>query len=509
MKHPQSGLFAAHDISKSFTGPTVLDRVSLSLLPGRIHTLVGENGAGKSTLMRIFAGVIRPDSGTITVDGQPVAIASPRAARKHGITFVSQELALVPGQTVAENVFAGRLPTSLPGIVSKRKMSREFAALCERTGVALPPGALVGDLSNVQREFVEILRAVAGGVRLLILDEPTTATTQNQADQIYALMRKLAAEGVAVVLISHDLDDVLRISDDISVLRDGKLIKTVEPGTGKDDLITLMIGRTLRELYPPKATVDADVAPRLEVENLCCAGTVDQVSLHAHPGEVVGIAGLVGSGRTEVLRAIAGADRIASGRIVVQGNDFHPTSVKSALRKGIALIPEDRKQQGLHLEQSIRNNITLPHLGLLNRGGFVSAARCRTVVARAMRATMVKADSAAAPVSTLSGGNQQRVLFAKWMVARPDILLIDEPTRGVDVKGKQIIYQLIADIAKAGTAIVVVSSEASEIIGLCNRVTVLHKGRMSATLAGDQITEDALVAAAFGHTLEDTAREIR
>jgi rhamnose transport system ATP-binding protein len=491
--------FEARAVRKSYAGQAVLNGVSLSIAAGTIHALVGENGAGKSTLASIIAGANRPDSGSIHIDGKQVDISSPRSARQHGITFVSQELSLVPKRSVIENVFAGILPTAFPGIVSRPRMLRQFKELLGRTNLQLPADTLVEELNSVEQEFVEILRAVAGGARLIILDEPTTATTQDQADQIYQLMRDLAAAGVAVVLISHDLDDLLRVVDTVSVLRDGNLVKTVAAkDVTKDALITLMIGRKLSELFPKKVLCDNSIAPALEARGLSRTGILNDISLSVRPGEILGIAGLVGSGRTELLRAIVGADKVDSGILELHGKRIDIKSLQAAQRAGIALIPENRKTQGLHLDHSISRNIVLPHLPSLSRWGFVNRSQVRQAALRSTLATRVKMTSAGAAVRTLSGGNQQRVLFAKWLVDRPDVLLVDEPTRGVDVKGKRIIYEILVEVARQGTAVIVVSSEATEVIGLSHRIIVMHKGSTSRELVGDEISEDAIVRAAFG-----------
>lgn len=491
-------LLQVQDVTKAYGGRPVLQDVTLSFRAGEIHALVGENGAGKSTLAGIVAGAVRPTAGRIRLDDATADYTTPRGARQAGVAFVSQELSLLGRRSVLENVFTGRIPTSLPALVSPRRMRQRFTKLMEETGLVLDPDARVDRLNAVEQEFVEILRAVNGGARLLILDEPTTATTPDQAERIYRLVNRLAARGVTVVLVSHDLDDVLRLCDRVTVLRDGRIIRTVTRGeVDKQQLINLMIGRELTDLFPARH-VDGTRPVALSVAGLTRRGSYADIGFQVRAGEILGLAGLVGSGRSEVLMALAGAEPADAGTVTLDGAPVRLRSVRDAQRHGIALVPENRKLQGLHLDHSIERNITLPHLRRISRFGLIRRSRSAALAADGAGGTAVKAPSVRVPVRTLSGGNQQRVLFAKWLVQHPRVLLVDEPTRGVDVRGKHAIYSVVTELARRGAAVVVVSSEVGEVIGLAHRVLVLHRGRIATELRGAAITEQSIVRAAFG-----------
>lgn len=495
------------DVRKAYSGREVLRGITMSLLEGEVHSLVGENGAGKSTLARIIAGVTTKDRGEIRLHGRTVSLGSPRHARSHGIALVSQELCLVPRRSVVENVLAGQLPTWGPGLVSRRSAQRAFEQLMHDSGLDLPADELVENLNPVQQEFVEILRALAGGARLLILDEPTTMMTPDQAAMVMSLARRLAESGVAVVLISHALEEVLGVSDKISVLRDGALIRTTTAAAStRRSLIADMIGRQLDEQYPDRQPPSPGARVVLRARGIRRGHLVRGVDLDVRAGEILGVAGLVGSGRSELLRCLVGADRRDAGTIELNGRTRPLRSVREAQSLGMAMIPESRKLQGLHLEQSVERNITLPHLALLSRAGLMRRARSAETARAALAAVHVDPGLLRSPVRFLSGGNQQRVLFAKWLVVPPTLIFADEPTRGVDVAGKRAIYDLLAELAARGTAVVIVSSEMSEIIGLAHRVLVMHQGRVAAELAGEHLTEQRIVHAAFGETAQHGAR---
>lgn len=497
------------DIHKSYAGREVLRGVTLTVRAGSIHSLVGENGAGKSTLARILAGVARPDRGRIELDGSPVELGSPRTARRNGIALVSQELSLIPKRSVIENVLAGQLPTTGFGLVSRRRMHDRFARLLEMTGVDLPAGRSVGELNQVHQEYVEILRALAGDARVLILDEPTTAMTRDQADKVLDLARCLARSGVAVVLISHALEDVLGVSDIVSVLRDGELVRTCPVGeTTHDGLIQDMIGRPLGEQYPTKELAAMDAPVVLSARNIVAGSHVRGVDLDARAGEIVCIAGLVGSGRSEFVRALVGADPRDVGTIEIDGRVARVRNVREAYHLGIVMVPENRKEQGLHLDHSIERNVILPHLRTVRRFGLVQRSEIRSRVTDGIASFRIRAQSIDQPVRDLSGGNQQRVMFAKWLAGRPRVVIADEPTRGVDIAGKRAIYELLADLARNGAAVVIVSSELPEVIGLSHRVLVMRQGRITAKFEGEHITEHNIVSSAFGGARPDEQRRV-
>jgi ABC-type sugar transport system ATPase subunit len=488
-------------IAKSFAGREVLRDITMTLRSGAVHAFVGENGAGKSTLARVLAGVIRPDRGETRIDGEMVRMTSPRQARQRGIALVSQELALVPKRSVLENVLAGQLPTWGPGLVSRPAMCRSWDTLLDRSGLDLPADKLVGQLSAVQQQQVEILRAMAANARLLILDEPTTMMSRDQADKIMSLVRRLADAGTGVMLISHALEDVLAVSDEVTVLRDGILVRSspAERLT-RDSLITDMIGGQLGGQYPDKQPPASEAPVLLRASGVRRGWAVRGVDLTVRAGEIVGIAGLVGSGRSKLIRCLAGADRRDGGSIEVDGMPRRLANVRQARQLGIVMIPEDRKLQGLHLDHSIERNITLPYLAGLSRAGLMQRSLSASVTQQGLASVQVQAPSARSPVRYLSGGNQQRVLFAKWLVGKPRVILADEPTRGVDIAGKRAIYDLLTSLASGGAGIIVVSSELSEVIGLSHRVLVMRHGRVTAELAGSQITEQSVISAAFGES---------
>jgi rhamnose transport system ATP-binding protein len=489
-------------IRKSFSGIGVLRGIDVSVHRGTIHALVGENGAGKSTLARIVAGAIPADEGEIELSGERLELTSPRAARRLGISIVSQELALVPAMSVIENVFAGQVPTWGPGLVSRRKMRVAFRRLLDDSGITLDPDRAVSELGIAQQSFVEILRAMVTPLKVLILDEPTAAMGPDQSAAVLALARRVAAAGTAVVLISHTLEDVLAVSDVISVLRDGMLVRTAPASElSRASLIEHMTGRPLGEQFPAKPLRRPGAEVVLRARDVHTAGAVSGVDLDVYAGEIVGIAGLVGSGRTEFVRCLVGADRRQAGTIAVAGQAIPMRNVIEARAHGIVMIPEDRKRQGLHLDHTVEANLALPHLAHLSRCGIMRPGAATSHARVAIDAVKVDPRALKLPVRALSGGNQQRVLFAKWLASRPRVVIADEPTRGVDVAGKRAIYDLLVEIAERGTAIILVSSELTEVIAMSHRVVVMRRGTVAAELEGAQITEQQILHAAFdGHS---------
>ena len=490
-------LVEVRDVCKRFGGIQALDHVSLTLRAGKVHGLVGENGAGKSTLAKIIGGVYQADQGEVLVDGQAVRFAAPRDALAAGIATIAQELALVPARSVMENVYLGVEPKRL-GVVQREELRRRFDALNERTGFGLQAEAQVGDLRTAEQQKVEILRAIARNARLILMDEPTASLTVDETERLLAIVRRLAAAGTAIVLVSHFLDEVLAVADEVTVMRDGRIVRTAPAAEETaDSLVAAMIGRRIELAFPIPAPVPPDAPVVLAAEGLRRRGAIDDVSLAIRAGEIVGLAGLVGSGRTEVARALFGADRLDAGRILVEGRPVTIHSPRDAAAAGIAMLPESRKEQGLFMELAVRENATIAMLPRLSPHGVVDARRERRVAQEAVAAVDVRARSLEAPVVTLSGGNQQKVLFAKWLLLRPKILLADEPTRGVDVGAKRQIYDLLVRLAGEGMGVLLISSEIEEVLGLAHRVLVLRAGRVVAEYAGDAATKDAVMSAAF------------
>jgi ABC-type sugar transport system ATPase subunit len=491
-------LLRVDGVSKRFGGVQAVDDVTIEVAAGEIHGLVGENGAGKSTLAKIMGGSHQPDSGGLRVDGRPVSFHSPRDALAAGIATIAQEIALVPARTVLENVFLGMEPRTL-GVIRKGNIRRRFEELCDTTGLWMPPDRRVGFLSIAAQQKVEILRALARDARLILMDEPTSSLTADETEQLHELIRGLSAAGTSVVLVSHFLDEVLEVCDTVSVMRDGRLVRSGPAAEeSAESLVRAMIGRPMELTFPPKQPPPDDAPAVLEVRGLSRAGAVHDVSLTVRAGEIVGLAGLVGSGRSEIARAIFGADRRDAGEILVEGEPVRIRRPRDAARAGIAMLPESRKDQGLLMVRSIRENETLAALPAFSRLGVLRSRRERVFAREQARRVDVRAPSVEAPVASLSGGNQQKVLFAKWLARRPAVLLADEPTRGVDVGAKAQIHGLIGELAADGMAVLLISSEIEEVLGLAHRVLVVRGGRIVEELTGEEATREAVMSAAFG-----------
>jgi len=484
-------------VGKSFGGVPVLAGIDVTFAPGSVHALVGENGAGKSTLSKIISGVYTHDTGALIVDGESVSFGSPREALDRGIATIAQELALVPALSVAENVFLGREPRTL-GWVDRRKLRRSFVALAEQTGFTLDPDVPVGSLRTADQQKVEILRALARGASFIIMDEPTAALSGHDTELLHDVVRQLAASGHTVLLISHFLGEVLELADTVTILRDGRLIRTAPASQETESsLIEAMLGRSLGSVFPEKSAPPAttsDRAPALEVDGLSGHGFSD-ISLTVACGEIVGLAGLVGAGRSEIAHAIFGADRRTSGTVRVDGREV-PGDIPAAMRSGLFMIPESRKDQGLVLGRPIRQNVSLSNLGLVSTGGWLDFAKERRESRQMLDRVTVAGDDRR-DVSSLSGGNQQKVLFARALAKPRSVLIADEPTRGVDVGSRRAIYDLIAEQAASGIGVLVISSDVEELLGLAHRILVVRSGRIVARLAGDEMTEHNVLTAAF------------
>jgi rhamnose transport system ATP-binding protein len=491
-------LLEVRALSKRFGGVQALEDVTLAIGRASLHGLVGENGAGKSTLAKIMGGSHQPDEGELLLEGTPVNLNSPRDALGMGIATIAQEIALVPARTVLENVFLG-IESRRLGVVQPRDLRRRFDELLERTGFGLDPDAPVRSLRVAEQQKVEILRAIAREARLILMDEPTSALTADETGRLLEITRQLASAGTSIVLVSHFLDQVLSVCETVSVLRDGRLVRTAAASEETaESLVEAMIGQPLELTFPPKSPPPADAPIVLEARGLTRAGVIEDVSLAVRAGEIVGLAGLVGSGRSEIARAIFGADRIDRGEVRVEGEPVRIRAPRDATRAGIAMLPETRKDQGLFMIRSVRENATVSALGDFSRFGIVRTRRERTLAREQTARVDVRAASLEAPVVSLSGGNQQKVLFAKWLVRRPIVLLADEPTRGVDVGATAQIHKLIAELAADGMGVLLISSEIEEVLGLAHRVLVVRGGRIVEEFSGTAATMEAVMAKAFG-----------
>jgi ABC-type sugar transport system ATPase subunit len=490
----------ARGVAKRFGGVRALEGIDLQIERGSIHALVGENGAGKSTLGKILAGVHRPDDGELVVNGRSVRYRSPRDSLRDGITIIAQEPTLVPHRSVQENVYLGVEGT----IVDRRATRRRFARLVESSGIDLPAGRLARTLTVADQQKVEILRAIARDAQLFVMDEPTSALTMDESQRLFELIGRLRDGGATIVYVSHFLAEVLALADTVTVLRDGRRVQTTPAAEETPTkLVTAMLGRPLDLTFPVKQAPPADAPVVLSVQGLSRPPAVEEVSFEIRAGEIVGLAGLIGSGRTEVARALFGADRRAAGTVVVEGAALDPRSPRGAIKRGVVMLPEDRKRQGLVMLRSIVENITLPHLSDVSTAGVVEPGSEKRRTSDLTGRLDVRTRSNAAAVNTLSGGNQQKVLFAKWLFRQPKVFMLDEPTRGVDVGAKLAIYNLIHSLAAQGMAVLLISSEHEEVLGLAHRVLVMRAGRIVAELDEQTMSEEAVLRAAFATVSEE------
>jgi galactofuranose transport system ATP-binding protein len=499
-------------ITKRFAGVTALDRVDVTLARGEVHALVGENGAGKSTLVKIMTGAYRRDGGAVWLEGREVSFDTPADAQAAGVIAVHQEIHLLRHRTVAENVFLGREPKRW-GLVDWKRMFAETAALFARLGLDLDPRARLGDLKTAQQQMVAIARGVSLGAKVLVLDEPTSSLAEREVALLYSLIRRLKAEGTAVVYISHRFDELYAICDRVTVLRDGKFVAT-RPLAGLErlDLVCLMLGKSREDLAAGTTEFHATAErpegepPLLRAERLRRGGRLRDVSLEVRRGEVVGLAGLLGSGRTETARAIFGADAIDAGEIRLRERPFAPKSPADAIAARVAFVSEDRKGEGIIPELSVRENLTLAALPTLTRMGVVDGARQRAIVDEYMKRFGIKASSAEQKIRELSGGNQQKVLLARWLCTRPELFIVDEPTRGIDIGARGEIQALVNELARDGLGVLMISSDLEELVEGSSRVVVLRDGQDVGELHRDELSQDAIIhAMASGRTGEQPA----
>ena len=490
-------VFKLDGVTKRFGGVVAVEDVAFDLRPGEVHALVGENGAGKSTLMKIVDGLYGPDEGVLEVGGAAASFSSPRDAEASGIAMIPQELDLFPELTVAENLFVGRKrPRTRWGGLDWEAMRGEARKRLTALGVDLDPTSTVKRLSAAEQQIVAIARALVGEARAVIMDEPTSSLTEREARQLFGIIGDLTAEDVGVVYISHRLEEIFEISDRITVLRDGHHIKTaLASELDAEELVRLMVGRPLNELFTRSESSPGGTA--LEVRGLALDGQFEGVDLALRRGEIVGLAGLVGAGRTELAQSIFGISRPDSGEILVDGEEVKIRSPQTAMEKGIFYVPEERRSQGLILPFSIKNNITLSILDRVSRLGFVSSSE-RGIADRYMGELSIRGAEVSDPVSRLSGGNQQKVVVAKSLAREPNVLLLDEPTRGVDVGAKSEIYRLMDDLAKEGKAILLISSELEEVLSMADRVLVMREGRITGEFSREEATQEGVMTAATG-----------
>ena len=483
-------------IRKQFPGVLALDDVDLTVRAGEVHVILGENGAGKSTLLKILSGAHGKDGGRIFLDGREVEIDGPRRARELGVGIIYQELSLAPTLSAAENVFLGREPRRLPGLVDRSAMEEAARAILGGLGASFDVRRQVRHLSLAERQLVEIARALSLDARILVMDEPTSALTDREAQALFEAMRRLTSRGVAIIYISHRLQEIYDVGDRVTVLRDGRRIATLDVAAAdRRELVRLMANREVDELVTRRPS--ALGAELLRVEGLCRADELRDVSFSLHEGEVLGFAGLLGSGRTAVARAIFGLDPIAEGQVMVRGRRRSIGSPRDAIRAGIGLVTEDRKRQGLVLSLSVRENISLPLLRSLSRFGIVDARAERELASRYATDLRIRTPSIEQVTLNLSGGNQQKVVLAKWLACQVDTLILDEPTRGIDVGAKQEIYALMERLTAEGLGIVLISSELPEIAGLCDRVLVMRAGAVVGTFDRG-VSQEEILSAAVG-----------
>ncbi|HYW45847.1 MAG TPA: sugar ABC transporter ATP-binding protein [Bryobacteraceae bacterium] len=492
-------ILEASAVTKHFGGVAALRNASFSLRPGEVHALIGENGAGKSTLAKIIAGSVRPDSASIAIDGRPAAIRSPQDAQRLGIGIIYQELDLFRHLTVGENMVIGNLHFRESGWVDFRRMETFCRPFLDQVGLSGNVRRLAGSLSIARMQLLAIARALSMNARIILMDEPTSSLFDDAAERLFGLIRELKGRGVSIVYVSHKMDEIFRICDRATVLRDGETIATVEIGaTTPDEIICLMVGRNLTGRGAPSAAYPGTSDPGdplLAVDHLHTSKLKD-VSFQLRRGEVLGVAGLVGSGRSELGAALFGLDRIRSGAIRLRGSPLQPASPRHAMRSGIGLVPEDRRLEGLMMNMSVLENGTLAALPRMQSLGFLRAGQERRELAAASRQLALECASLQAPVATLSGGNQQKVLLARWLLLDPDVLFLDDPTRGIDVGAKQDIYRIIDELARAGKGIMLVSSELPELLRCCGRILVLCGGSLAAVYDAKEATQEKIMASA-------------
>jgi len=494
-------LLRMQGICKRFPGVQALQDAALEVVPGEVHSLLGENGAGKSTLMKVLCGQHLADSGTMTMSGETIEPTSPVEAERHGLIMIHQELNLVKGLTVAENIFLGHEPTSV-GFTQQETMRRRSRELLQRLRCEVDPDSPTAELSVAEQQLVEIARALRERARLLVMDEPTAALSDIEIEALFEVIRSLCRDGVPIIYISHRLNEIFAIGDRVTVMRDGHTVGTRQTSqTDIGELIQLMVGRTIAEQIPKRKVPIGKVA--LQLEGLTRTGKLSPVDLSVHSGEILGVAGLMGSGRTELARAIFGADPTDAGTVRVAGQKLPGRNPAASITAGLGFITEDRKQQGLVLQCSVAENITLTSLDDISRLGVIDLGNERHRAAALVEKLRIRTASLSQKTVDLSGGNQQKVVLARWLAARCRVLIFDEPTRGIDVASKAEIYSLIGDLVEQGVAVLLISSEMPELLGLADRVAVMHEGELQGILPRGQATQKRIMQLALGQELGD------
>ena len=495
-------LLEMHDVCKSFPGVKALDHAQLCLRPGKVHALMGENGAGKSTLMKCMFGIYKMDEGELFIDGQKAMITDPMDALNKGIAMVHQELQPIPARTIGENIFLGRYPMKkalgfIP-MIDHAKMYEDTAKLLKKVRMDFDPKAKVGSLSVSQMQSVEIAKAVSANCRVLILDEPTSSLTQNEVEALFRIIEDLKAEGVAIVYISHKMDEILRISDEVTIMRDGHYIGTWDAKELTTDLIiTRMVGRELKNLYPVRENKPGEVVFKVEDFTSINPKSFRHVNFELRKGEILGVGGLVGAQRTELMEGLFGTRSHTSGKIYFKGQEIKITRPKDAIDQGIAMLTEDRRGSGILGVLSIADNISISSLKkYLDWNICINSGKVENLVQENVKKMAIKTPSSKTQIKSLSGGNQQKVLVGRWLANNPDVLILDEPTRGIDVGAKYEIYCIIADLAKQGKSIIMISSEMGELIGMSDRIMVMCDGRVTGFVDGKDATQENIMALA-------------
>lgn len=496
-KNKKNVIVEMSNISKAFSGISALNKAELRINEGEVHALMGENGAGKSTLMKILCGVYIADSGDIKVDGRNIHIKKPKHAQQYGITMIHQELNLIPGLTVMENMYLGREPINKFGFIDKKKLSQEAQGILNQLGVNINLMTKVGELSVGAQQMVEIAKALTTNSKVLIMDEPTAALSEREAEKLFKVVENLTNNGVAIIYISHRMEEVFKICHKITVMRDGQYVgtKSIED-TNFDEVVRMMAGRELTERFPKKTYKIGDEL--FKVEDLNREGILKKVSFKVSAGEVLGIAGLMGAGRTELARAIFGIDKVDDKKVFLEGKQLNIKNPTDSIKAGIALITEDRKHQGLVLDLSIKENFALPNLKRLSKYGFIDREQENREIDQYIKTLKIKTSSREKQVKFLSGGNQQKVVLAKWLAIEPKVIILDEPTRGVDVAAKAEIYNIINMLAAKGKAIIMISSELPEVLGMSDRILVMHEGQIKLDISAEQATQEEIIKYAAG-----------
>lgn len=485
------------NITKIFPGTIALSKVKLQIKTGEVHALVGENGAGKSTLMNIISGVLQPDEGTIQFQGEPVQFANPCEAQAAGVGFVHQELALCPHISVAENIYMGRYDKGPFGFIKRKKLYADTAELLKLFKTSIRPDSMVSDLNIADQQVVEIAKSLSLKCKLLILDEPTSSLSDTETEILFQIIRKLKSDGISVLYISHRIAEIFEICDRVTILRDGSYVNTfhVSEVTPRQ-IVEGMVGRELNDFYPAKSTESGESL--LEVHDLCRYGVFQNISFELRRGEILGLSGLVGSGRTEVARAICAIDKLDEGEVRFLREPIRFRNYSDAIKHGLCYLTEDRKQQGLFLNLNVKNNINATIIDTLSRHMILQGKKEVANATAYVQRLNIKVHSVGQLISSLSGGNQQKAMIAKWLSVNPSVIIMDEPTRGIDVGAKSEIHSMLRELSNKGIGIILISSELPEIIGMCDRVIVMHEGRVTGEVSGQEITEKRIILMASG-----------